>query len=189
MTIGHRTTGAATAVLAIAALAACGSVHTNQSPRAGTSPAAAAIMRPAVADSCPGRLPTRLTSDVSGTTSTLEPLKADQLLLCGYDGALRGGTHPAALSEHRLVTDRSTIDRLRSDLNGLGPVPRGRFACPFDSGARVIAIFTDGAHEVQLRDAVSGCATVTNGSLTRWVGSSQVNTTVQALLHHTTPDH
>lgn len=188
MITGHRTTGAVTAVLAIAALTtACGSVHMNRAAGAKRSPAAAAVLRSAVMDGCPATLPAHLSSDVSGTARTLEPLRADRLALCGYGGSPRGTAHPLSLSRHALVDDRSTVDGLRAEFNSLGPVPKVRFSCPFDSGAKVVAIFTDGSHEVQLRDSVTGCSTVTNGDLTRWVGSSKVNTTIRGLLDHVSP--
>jgi hypothetical protein len=189
---------AGTAVAALAAVAtlgtACGDVHADGRAGAAPLPAASAALRSATADRCPARPAARPVSDAAGVRDRLEPLTAARVLLCGYGapGGRSGAMAPAgavsagAPTGHALVTDPAVVATLRSRFNALGPVPRGRFSCPNADGSVVIAVFTDGVQEVQLRDEVSGCATVTNGSLTRWVGSSGVNDTVLALLRHTT---
>lgn len=190
MRFGYRTTGVITGALALAVLStACGDVHADGTPGAAPAPAVSAVLRSAAADRCPVHPPARPAHDVSGTDATLEPLAANRLLLCGYGAPrpgvmVRTGGAAAHTTTHALVTDRTAVDRLRSDFNSLGAVPDGKFSCPADTGATVIATFTDGVHEVQLRDAVTGCSTVTNGSRTRWVGASKVNATVLALLNH-----
>lgn len=183
MTIGHRSLAAALTALALGALTtACGTVHAHSSAGSAPSPAASATMGSGATATCPAHRPAKPASDAAGTSRSLEPLAADQVLLCGYDGPLNS-PHPAALAGHLLVTDTRIVGALRAGFNGLGAVPKGRYSCPNDSGAIVVAVFSDGVHEVQLFDKVSGCPTVTNGSLTRWVGGSRVNTTVQDLLH------
>ncbi len=181
MTLATRSTAALVAALALGALStACGDVHARAS--AGSAPSPASSVVPAAATHCPAQRPARPHSDAVGTGERLEPLAADQVLLCAYNGPLNG-PHAGALAGHVLVTDARTVEALRSAFNGLGGPPKGQYSCPNDTGTAVVAVFDDGVHEVQLIDRTSGCPTVTNGSLTRWMGTSRVNATVQGLLH------
>jgi hypothetical protein len=179
MTMGPRPTAAVVGAVALAALlTGCGRVHAGTGPGTAPAPAASAALRSALADRCPAHTPGHPASDVDGTDTSLEPLAADRVLLCSY----RGPTGTGALIGHTLVTDRQAVDRLRAALNKLGPVPKGTYNCPNDTGASVLAVFTDGVHEVQLVDRTTGCSTVTNGARTRWVGASTVDNSLYALL-------
>jgi hypothetical protein len=182
MTIGLRRAAVVAAGAALAVLVTgCGDQRAGTSPGTAPEPAVSAALGSVVADHCPARQPARPASDVAGLERSLEPLKADRLLLCGYGGRT-GTARPGALNGHALVTDPAVVERLRTGLDGLGPVPKGTYNCPDDTGATVLAVFTDGVHEVQLTDRTTGCSTVTNGVLTRWVGGSAVNATVRGLL-------
>lgn len=178
-----RAFAACLAAITLCAIAtSCGDVHAGSSAGSKPAPAGSAAMGSAPAPSCPAQPPARPATDATGTGRSLEPVAADQVLLCDYNGPLNG-PHPGALSGHVLITDSRIVGRLRSGLNALGARPAGTVNCPMDTGATLLAIFSDGVHQVQLLDRASGCQTVTNGSLTRWVGGSGVTATMRGLLN------
>jgi hypothetical protein len=182
MTVGHRWTAVAAGSLALVGLlAGCGKEHVTQ--QTGTAPvtAVSTALRDVRGGTCPAGPPARPAGDAPGMTKALEPLAANRVLLCQYGSQTRAQV-PARLSAHALVTDPGTVRSLRASLAALGPVRKGSYNCPRDTGARVLAIFTDGTRAVELTDRISGCATVTNGSYTRWVGTSGVNDSVRRLL-------
>ncbi|MFI6048946.1 hypothetical protein ACIBCO_02520 [Streptomyces violascens] len=128
---------------------------------------------------CPDAPPAFKASDGSDHGS-LEPLAANRLLLCGYPPPnlnTRGMT-----SRQALVTDKSVLDRLRASLNRLGEPPSGPVNCPADKKAKVLEIFSDGHHAVELVAKLTGCQEVTNGHRDGWVGNSDANTIVMGLL-------
>ncbi|WP_438289768.1 hypothetical protein [Streptomyces sp. HUAS TT7] len=111
---------------------------------------------------------------------SLEPLAANRLLLCGYstqDLNERGATPRQAL-----VTDQAVLQRLRTSLNRLGEPPSGPVNCPADTGGKVLEIFSDGHHAIELVQKLTGCQEVGNGHRDGRVGNSDVGTIVMGLL-------
>ncbi|MDI5972847.1 hypothetical protein POF50_026475 [Streptomyces sp. SL13] len=141
--------------------------------------AVAAALKAVRTSRCPASLPTRQARDVGG--DSLEPLVADRLLLCGYADV--GIDHRTEHIRGRaLVTDRGQLDRFRAALDKLGKPPGGAVSCSDDVGGFVLEIFTDGVHEVELTQSLTGCQEVSNGERDGRVGTSDVGTTVMALL-------
>ncbi|MBF9069472.1 hypothetical protein [Streptacidiphilus fuscans] len=122
---------------------------------------------------CPAEPPKDQATDVYGTGDVLEPLTANRLLLCGYAYWASNGTRTVQRTS-RVITDQATINGFRSALNALPTPPGGTYECPNDTGSAALEIFTDGGHEVELLQAVTGCQSVTNGVREGWVGTSQV---------------
>ena len=83
-----------------------------------------------------------------------------------------------------LVTDRSSIDRLRSALDRLAPAPREALPCPMARGYTVLEVFADTARDqvVEVRQTLDGCRIADNGHRTGWVGSSDAGRVVLSLL-------
>lgn len=110
-----------------------------------------------------------LKSTTAGANATLVPAGARQVLLCRYSGVGRDRAKAVRLIAHRLVVDRATVDRISNQLGALGQAT-GAMSCPNDSGATIVAIFRYGPAP-KADDPVTvdlgGCATVTNGHVTR----------------------
>lgn len=163
------------AVMAVMAVAGCSGPSTATHDPSAVRTALRAVR----ADLCPYQFPSREASDVHGRS--LEPLAANRLLVCGYaQQEVRGGIQD--LQVRALITDGKAISRFRTSLNRLDNPPGGEHHCPAVTGAAALEIFTDGVHEVELRESLTGCQTVTNGSRTGWIGASNVGTTVMGWL-------
>jgi hypothetical protein len=130
---------------------------------------------------CPAASPVLRASDVSGTGSSLEPLVPNRLLLCGYYGPFIDD-RTERVTAQALVTNQAALDRFRTSLNKLGGAPSGLISCPNDTEASVLEIFTDGIHEVELVQGMTGCQRVDNGNRLGWVGTSDVGYAVMGLL-------
>ncbi|MEY9940029.1 hypothetical protein [Streptacidiphilus sp. MAP5-3] len=110
-------------------------------------------------------------TDVTGTRDVLEPLAANRLLLCGYANLSSNGVRRIRVTS-RVITDQATISGFRSALNALPTPSGGTYECPDDTGSAALEIFTDGSHEVELLQGMTGCQMVTNGFRDGWVGTS-----------------
>jgi hypothetical protein len=173
-----------------------------QTETVSTSNAAAAAAASAAQNSsCPADKPTSLASNVSGLTTQLEPLDATRVLLCVYasqlnivssagdtsssdTGSSDSSSASASSAAPRAVTltDASVISTLRSGLNALTAPPSAPVNCPNDTGAAVLGIFTNGSQETEVLMTTTGCAEVSNGQKTGWVGSSDFGSVLSAVL-------
>lgn len=161
-------------------------------------------------DRCPAALPQALVADEPGVDRALVPAAADRLELCAYGpvgaevagtGTPGGGTTGAGAGisgvgsgdagaatgapvVRVLVTDRASIDRLRSALDRLAPAPSGALPCPMARGYAVLEVFADTARNqvVEVRQTLDGCRIADNGHRTGWVGSSDAGRVVLSLL-------
>lgn len=175
----HRSTAASIGCLLALVTAAAG-CSTAPSAAAPDHAAARAALQAVRSARCPAASPAHAAGDVSGSGS-LEPLVPKRLLLCGYSTVHLNG-RPRTATAHALVTDTATLTRIRTSLNKLGPPPGGTVNCPNDTGSHVLEIFTDGAHEVELVQTMSGCEEVSDGSRVGWVGTSDLRAAVMELL-------
>lgn len=184
--VGQRTvnTAAAVAVVCLGLVTAgCGST--------GVKPGAAVVIAtpspgPTVVPTstgCPTALPAELIATVPGLDKQLVPIAADQVRLCAYRPL---DLDPAAgpLAADVLVTDRATVDRLRSVLNGLPQRPKQKYNCPVQRGYSVLEIFTGAVKGqlVEVRQDLDGCRTVVNGHRVATVAGSDAGTLVLSLL-------
>jgi hypothetical protein len=79
-------------------------------------------------------------------------------------------------------TDRRALSRFRTALDRLHNPPNGPVGCPADTGGEALEIFTDGAHVTELDESLTGCQSVTNGTRTGRIGTSNVGTTLMRRL-------
>jgi hypothetical protein len=102
----------------------------------------------------------------------LAPAGASALRLCRYNAL---GTRPLrGLARSALVTSAATVKAIVTELDQLPAVPRGAFSCPADDGAEIDALLAyAGGNGVVVQIELGGCATVSNGSVVRWLGSSK----------------
>jgi hypothetical protein len=132
---------------------------------------------------CPTKQPGTPVSDVAGTGDSMVPIAADRVLLCAYAGLDPGpGVARYGLATEAVVTDPAKISDLRNVLNSLGNEPNGTYNCPEATGASVLEIFGDGAHEVEVNQTLDGCQAATNGSRARGVGTSAADGILLSLL-------
>jgi hypothetical protein len=100
----------------------------------------------------------------------LAPAGASAIRYCRYNSL---NTKPALhLAASALVTSPRTVKAMVAEFDALPVMPRGVF-CPLDDGAEIDALLAySGGHSVTVRIELTGCATVGNGSVTRWAGNS-----------------
>ena len=95
----------------------------------------------------------------------LAPPGASEIKLCRYGPF--GNRRLSDLTATAYVRSANTIETLTRGLDGLPPVQRLAF-CPMDDGAQIDMTLTYPAgHGVFIRVELTGCETVSNGSITR----------------------
>ncbi|NUP33042.1 MAG: hypothetical protein HOU01_15155 [Streptomycetaceae bacterium] len=167
-------------VLALAT-AGCGAWHIDPAPRQETT--AVADARQVVhTGRCPAGPPAEGVRGVGGGGKDLVPFVPDRLLLCGYRLQDEPGPAKQLPPVQALVTDPTVLARLRTSLNALGTPPKGRVVCPAGRGGTVLEYFTGAGRFVELQESTTGCQTVGDGNHQRWIGTSDVGTTVMGLL-------
>jgi hypothetical protein len=144
--------------------------------------AVAAAKRAVHTGQCPAQAPPGEVRAGDGGGKGLVPFVPDRLLLCGYAPAHRPGSKQPPPPVRAMVTDPAVIARLRTTLNGLGPFPSGRLNCPNASGGTVLEFFMGGDRIIELEESMTGCQEVVSGGHERWVGTSDLGTTVMGLL-------
>jgi hypothetical protein len=151
--------------LTLVALAILATVGLARQPRSGPQRRAAG---------CPASDRTAVLSTRPGADAALVPAGATSLLLCRYNGLpnpppLNVPGKPAfGLVSSARVGDAARVARLASELDALPAGGDYAIACPADFGDDVVAYFgyPAGAEDPVTVD-LSGCNTVTNGSLHR----------------------
>lgn len=102
---------------------------------------------------------------VAGVGTLVSP-GARSALVCRYRG-LNPAATARRLSVHRLVTSRIAIAGLTRELDAL-PGETAAFHCPMDDGGEIAVTFRYARGGVELVTiGLTGCATVTNGRVTR----------------------
>jgi len=101
----------------------------------------------------------------------LAPPGAKAIRLCRYNAL---GTLPVrGLARSALVTSARTVKAIVSELDALPAPPRRPLSCPADDGAEIDALLAyPGGNGVFVQIDLTGCATVSNGSVVRWAGST-----------------
>lgn len=165
----------------VLATVGCGGAHPPAPPGRDTT-AVAAAERAVHTGECPAELPPEGIRGVGGGGGSLVPFVPDHLMLCGYALADKPGPTQPLPPVRAVVTDPATLARLRASLNGLGAPPHGPVECPNDRGAAVLEFFTGGDRIVELEESMTGCQEVGDGKRERWVGTSDVGTTVMGLM-------
>ena len=99
--------------------------------------------------------------------TTLLPAAPRELRLCRYSGV--NATPPRVLIDARLLTGRELIGRLVREFDSLPKVPPGvAFSCPADIGSEIDVLAEYPGHErVAVIVSLTGCTSVTNGTVTR----------------------
>ncbi|HEX2702730.1 MAG TPA: hypothetical protein VHM72_04785 [Solirubrobacteraceae bacterium] len=102
----------------------------------------------------------------------LAPAGASAIRLCRYNAF---ATHPLrSLARSALVTSAGSVTAIVAELDELPALPRGAFSCPLDDGAEIDALLAyPGGNGVVVQIDLTGCATVSNGSVMRTAGSSK----------------
>jgi hypothetical protein len=108
--------------------------------------------------------------------------RVHELLLCRYP--LRPH-HPIV---DRYVRARSLVVRITSGLNSLPARPKGAIHCPAITSGDILILAKESGHPIEeVRVALSGCRSATNGSILRWGATGGVRTSqLFALLEHLT---
>jgi hypothetical protein len=148
--------------IAVAAFAGCGA----QASSATVAPAPSA---------CPASAPAKLASPGwTAAKSELVPDGAGALRLCRYAGL--NAKPRSALVDQKLVDEHKTVARLVGELDALMPFPPGGFACPADLGSEILILASYPSHQ-RLRVSVelTGCGSVTNGSVVDWTANAGNN--------------
>jgi hypothetical protein len=119
--------------------------------------------------SCPANDRQELTNIAAGASSQLVPGAPTQVLLCRYSGLNPTPSAVGHLLVHRLVTRARTVGRLSHEFDSLKPFQPGSYSCPADFGVKIVAIFrySGGRSDDPVTLDPDGCASVTNGHLTR----------------------
>lgn len=99
--------------------------------------------------------------------ATLLPAGVSALRLCRYSSA--NAARPRTLIHTRLVSSRALIGWLVREFDALPKVPPGVvFHCPSDDGSEIDVLAEYPQHQrVTVIVSLTGCATVTNGTVTR----------------------
>ena len=99
------------------------------------------------------------------TREELAPAGASAIRLCGYSGL--NNHPPLRLARSVLRSDPSLVGELVQEFDRL-PSAQGAYACPSDDGSEIVALlaYPDG-HGVTVSVGLTGCETVTNGSVFR----------------------
>jgi len=116
---------------------------------------------------CPKILPDRVASPgIAGLARVLVPVAATRLDVCRY-GPFAPAGGPLTVTRHFTLVDRVTVVGFERAVNTLPELSPGLVPnCPNDDGHALVVRFSDAAHAVTLRVALSGCGFVTNGTRT-----------------------
>jgi hypothetical protein len=114
----------------------------------------------------------------------LAPPGAAAIRYCRYNSLnTKQALHLAASA---LVTNAKTVKTMVAEFEALPPMPRG-IMCPMDDGSEIDAqLAYSGGHNVTIRIELTGCATVGNGSVTRWAGNSKAGHDLLATIEQLT---
>jgi hypothetical protein len=101
----------------------------------------------------------------------LAPPGASAIRLCRYNAL---GMRPLrGLARSALVTNTRTVAVIVDELDALPAFPSRPISCPADDGAEIEALLAyAGGEGVVVQIDLTGCATVSNGSVVRWAGST-----------------
>jgi len=121
--------------------------------------------------------------------ATLAPPGASEIKVCRYRPL--GNRRLGSLAATAYVRAVGTIKTLTQALDGLPPVQRRAF-CPMDDGALIDMTLTyPSGHGVLIRVELTGCETVSNGSITRTAATTTAGrkliTTLESLTGGTQP--
>jgi hypothetical protein len=116
---------------------------------------------------CLHRAPSRLAAELwRPARRTLAPAGASSILLCRYGGL--NARPPLTLDRMRLLRAPGLIKELIRQLDRLPAPPKGPTACPADDGSQIVALLGySGGRTVPVSIGLSGCETVTNGTVAR----------------------
>lgn len=160
----------AVAALVVVVVAGCGAAKTTFPGDAKRADEASVIRR------CPLEAPRSLVSQRPGSSRMLVPGRPTAVLLCRYEGFQEPGMRAPGfglLGERRLgtVAGRSVARAL----DALRPGSGGAMSCPDDNASSALALFRypSGLADPLTFD-LSGCASVTNGRLSRALQSASV---------------
>jgi hypothetical protein len=175
------------ALAVAAALAGCGASGAATTAGGSQGPQrSVGAAKPPAGHPCPSEDRRKPTSRALAANVSLVPGHPEAVLLCRYGGL--NGPRRYGLVSSRLITARSTVDRLARELNTLPKLPHGTMlSCPADFGTAVIAFFryaTGPSDPVTVE--LSGCGAVGNGHLTRLVAAT-THSPVRAQLEALTP--
>jgi hypothetical protein len=129
-----------------------------------------AVATSTMPSSCPTQDRNIPASGRSGASASMAPSGAQQLLICRYSGFAEPGTNIGAfdLITSRQISDAAAVANLASELDAIpasGPYP---IACPADFGGTLVAYFGySTAPDNPVSVALSGCQSISNGTLTR----------------------
>jgi len=116
---------------------------------------------------CLQKAPTRLLPEQwRRARTTLAPAGANSIQLCRYSGL--NARPPLTLDRARLLGRARPIKGLIGQFDKLPKAPTGAVACPSDDGSQIVAElgYRDG-RGVPISVGLTGCRTVTNGSVNR----------------------
>jgi hypothetical protein len=116
----------------------------------------------------------QLASNMSVLTTALEPLAANQLLVCAYGIPTELPTHPVdvRLMQTKVVTDRTAVETMRQALNGAPTVPACGNGCNGVEESEQLLFFGDGTSIVTIHVHVGVPSYATNGERTLWVSDT-----------------
>jgi hypothetical protein len=150
-----------TALLGAATAAPAAPLHNLALTRAHTDPLLLS------SESCPAHDRYQIRSTRPGAATILVPRGAREVLLCRYSGVGPNRAKANRLRGHRLVWKQGTVAILAKLFDVLKQ-STGPMACPNDPGEKIIAFFR---YRSSAADPVTvdlgGCATVSNGHITR----------------------
>jgi hypothetical protein len=121
---------------------------------------------------CAGKAPIELPVNAwAPAHKQLAPPGAKAIRLCRYNAL---GTRPLrGLARSALLTSARTVQAIVSELEALPAFPRRPLSCPADDGAQIDALLAyAGGNGVLVQIDLTGCTTVSNGSVVRWAGST-----------------
>ncbi len=128
---------------------------------------------------CPHQDRHKPVSTAPAAKASLVPGNPQAVLLCRYSGL--NDPHRFRLRSSRLVTTRTSVDRLAHGLDALPKLPRGTVLhCPADFGDAVIVVFgysAGGADPVTV--GLSGCQLASNGHFGRLAGPAKSSVVAQ----------
>lgn len=120
---------------------------------------------------CPSVALGTVKSRGSKSSTIMAPRHPSGALACRYGAITATGAH--LISSARISA--SSADRIAALLDKLS-VARGVVACPSDSGARDVVVFTyAGKPDAEVQIGLSGCQTVTNGHMSATATPSLAN--------------
>lgn len=145
-------------------IAGCTSVThrgTATSPSPSSTRPGARLLKIDASSGCPPIARGNVQSLAPGSSAEMVPPRPNGALACRYGGITPNGEK---LAKSARIAGPSA-DRIASLIDKLHAA-RGAVACPYDSGARDVLVFTyPGAAEAEVEVHLSGCTTVTNGHM------------------------